>query len=147
MNLYKIINDWFTNEYEPFYGNWIYFNATPYIVGTVSMNAVAGDRVIKSYITGAKLKNIILAMDFVMTYDATGTSDINIDIMKELENFNSWVEEKNKLKQFPDFGINNTINKIEVLTNVPSMLVDTTQGLAKYQIQIKFEYLDESEVN
>lgn len=147
MNLYKIINEWFTDEYEPFYRNWIYFNTTPYIIGAVSMNAVAGDRVIKSYITGAKLKNIILAMDFVMEYDATGTSDINIDIMEELENFNSWVEEKNKLKQFPDFGIGNTINKIEVLTNVPSMLVDTTQGLAKYQIQIKFEYLDESEVN
>ena len=149
MNLYKQINDWFTDEdsgYVPFFNNWLYFNATPYIVGTVSMNAVAGDRIVRQDVAGGKVKQLTLAMDFVYNYDPTGTSDINIDIMEELENFNVWIEQKNRLMEVPNFGAYNTVKKIEVLTNVPSMLIDTNQGLAKYQIQIRFEYNDESEV-
>lgn len=145
MNLYKKVNEWL-KQYTPFYNNWIYFNATPYIVGAVAMNTVSGDRVVRTYITGIKSKQLTLAIDFVREYDANGTSDINIDMMEELENFSSWIEEQNKLENFPDFGETNFIQSLEVLTNVPSTLVDNTQQLAKYQIQFRINYNDESEV-
>lgn len=149
MNLYKRINTWFKDEhngYVPFLNNWLYFNATPYILGSVSMNMVAGDRVIKEDILGNKYKEIVLAMDFVTQYDAMGTSDINIDMIDELENFNEWIELKNTRKEFPDFGGNCKVMEIVVLTNVPSMLIDTTSNLAKYQIQIKFEYIQKANI-
>lgn len=145
MNLYKKVNDWL-KQYEPFYNNWIYFNATPYTVGAVAMNTVSGNRVVREYITGIKSKQLTFAIDFVRAYDLDGTSDINIDIMEELENFSSWVELQNKNENFPDFGEYNFIQKLEILTNVPSLLVDNTQNLAKYQIQFRINYNDESEV-
>ena len=143
MNLYRQVNKWFTDVvsgYKPFLNIWLYFNATPYVVGTVTMNMVSGDRIVKEYITGTKVKQLTLAMDFVTAYDLQGTSDLNMDTIDELENFCRWVEEKNKSKEFPDFGTNNIIENIKVLSNVPTMLVDTTQGLAKYQIQIQINY-------
>lgn len=146
MNLYKNINEWLMTFYTPFYNNWIYFNATPYIVGAVSMNSVPGDRVVREYITGVKVKQLTLAVDFVKEYDNSGTSDINIDIMEELEKFSSWIEHQNNLKNFPDFGETNYVQDIEVLTDVPSLLVDAVQNLGKYQIQIRINYNDESEV-
>lgn len=145
MNLYKKVNEWL-KQYEPFYNNWIYFNATPYVVGSVAMNAVSGDRIVREYITGVKAKQLTLAIDFVKEYDAVGTSDVNIDIMEELENFSSWIEQNNIVKNFPDFGEFNFVQELEVLTNVPSLLIDSTQQLAKYQIQFRINYNDESEV-
>lgn len=149
MNLYKQVNNWFMDEqigYIPFFNNWLYFNATPFIVGAVSFNSVPGDRVVKEYIEGTKVKELILAIDFVTQYDLEGTSDINMDIMEEVENFNKWVEDRNINKQFPDFGENNIVTSVVSLSDTPSMLVDSTQNLAKYQIQIKINYNDESEV-
>lgn len=149
MNLYKQVNKWFTDEqigYIPFFNNWLYFNATPFVVGAVSVNSVPGDRVVKNCIEGTKVKELILALDFVTEYDLSGTSDINLDIMEEVETFNKWIEDRNINKEFPDFGQYNIVTSVESLTDTPSMLVDATQNLAKYQIQIKINYNDESEV-
>ena len=49
MNLYKQINDWLIAKYAPF-NNWIYFNATPMFAGAVTMNSVAGQRIVKKFI-------------------------------------------------------------------------------------------------
>ena len=68
MQIYKAINEWLLN-YTPL-NNWIYFNATPVITGTVAMNMVAGDRVTKEYIDGTlrfsfDLCNTIKEIDIV----------------------------------------------------------------------------------
>lgn len=149
MNLYKQVDKWFKDDekgYKPFFKNWIYFNSTPYIEGAVSMGNVPGERNLRKFIDGSKLCQLILAIDFVRMYDSTGTSEINIDIMEELDNFIRWVEDKNNNKDFPYFGDKLYVNKISVLTNSPSLLVDTNQGLGKYQIQISLQYKDEREV-
>ena len=144
MNLYKQINDWLL-QYDAL-NNWIYFNATPIIMGTVAMNSVSGDRVIREFIDGTKEKQIIFAIDMIAQYDADGTSDVNMDALDEVNHFSAWIEQQYNDKNFPDFGEFNKIIKIEVLTNVPTLLVDSTAQLAKYQFQNRITYNDESEV-
>lgn len=144
MNLYEQISNWII-EYQPL-NNWIYFNATPVNPGAVSMNSVAGDRVVRKFIDGSKQKEIIFAIVMISQYDPTGTSSVNLDAMNEVNNFSEWIDEQMVNKNFPEFKETDFIEKIEVLSNVPSMLVDTQQGLAKYQFQVKITYKDESEV-
>ena len=142
MNLYKQINEWLLG-YTPL-NNWIYFNATPFIVGSTTVNSISGARVTKEFVDGSKRKEILFAVDFIGTYDASGTSDVNMDTMQEAENFANWIETQTT---FPDFGSDCTIEKIEVLTSTPNAYVNESQGLAKYQFQAKITYTDESEVN
>lgn len=145
MNVYEKINEWLATTYKPL-NEWLYFNATPMIVGTVAMNSVSGDRVYKRFVDGSVQRRVIFAIDMVLSYDDAGTSDVNMNAINEVNKFSEWIEEQLSLQNVPDFGNNKTIESIEVLTNVPSLLVDNTNGLAKYQFQARIEYKDESEV-
>lgn len=145
MNIYEKINEWLATTYQPL-NEWLYFNATPMIVGTVAMNSVSGDRVYKRFVDGSVQRRVIFAIDMVLSYDDAGTSDVNMNAINEVNKFSEWIEEQLSLQNVPDFGNNKTIESIEVLTNVPSLLVDNTNGLAKYQFQARIEYKDESEV-
>lgn len=145
MNIYEKINEWLATTYQPL-NEWLYFNATPMIVGTVAMNSVSGDRVYKRFVDGSVQRRVIFAIDMVLSYDDAGTSDVNMNAINEVNKFSEWIEEQLSLQNVPNFGKNRTIESIEVLTNVPSLLVDNTNGLAKYQFQARIEYKDESEV-
>lgn len=145
MNIYEKINEWLATTYQPL-NEWLYFNATPMIVGTVAMNSVSGDRVYKRFVDGSVQRRVIFAIDMVLSYDDAGTSDVNMNAINEVNKFSEWIEEQLSLQNVPDFGNNKTIESIEVLTNVPSLLIDNTNGLAKYQFQARIEYKDESEV-
>ena len=145
MNIYEKINEWLATTYQPL-NEWLYFNATPMIVGTVAMNSVSGDRVYKRFVDGSVQRRVVFAIDMVLSYDDAGTSDVNMNAINEVNKFSQWIEEQLSLQNVPDFGKNRTIESIEVLTNVPSLLVDNTNGLAKYQFQARIEYKDESEV-
>ena len=144
MQIYKAINEWLLN-YTPL-NNWIYFNATPVITGTVAMNMVAGDRVTKEYIDGAKQKQCVFAIDMISEYDGSGTSDVNMNALAEVESFMDWLEIQNKKSNFPDFGEKCITENVEVLTNVPQLLINEQSQLAKYQFQARVNYKDESEV-
>ena len=145
MNIYEKINEWLATTYQPL-NEWLYFNATPMIVGTVAMNSVSGDRVYKRFVDGSVQRRVIFAIDMVLSYDDAGTSDVNMNAINEVNKFSEWIEEQLSLQNVPDFGNNRTIDSIVVLTNVPSLLIDNTNGLAKYQFQARIEYKDESEV-
>ena len=138
INLYRKVNEWLL-DYTPF-NHWVYFNATPIISGTVAMNMIPGDRVSKEFIDGSTQRELTFSIDMVTTYDPAGTSEVNLQAVDEILMFSSWVEEKATNKDFPDFGEDCKIDKIEVLTNVPSMLIDPTNQLAKYQFQAKITY-------
>lgn len=138
MNLYKNINDWLISEYKPL-NNWLYFNATPMNIGAVTMNSVPGDRVIKKYVDGTCKCEIIFAIDMITEYDSQGTSDINMNALDEVINFSDWLDTVN-INDAPDLGGDKELTKMEVLTNVPSILVDNTNMLAKYQFQCKITY-------
>lgn len=140
MNLYNNINQWLSENYLPLMNNsWLYFNATPTVVGTTAMNSVAGNRVTKRFIDGTKQHELLFGIDMITQYDNQGTSDINMQAMDEVNKFVEWLNTLS-VDNYPDFGENNTILRIEVLTNVPNLLIDSTQQLAKYQFQTRITY-------
>lgn len=140
MNIYAKIEDWL-KLYKPL-NNWIYFNATPDIDGTVAMNSVAGDRVIKRFVDGSKQKEVLFAIDMISLYDNTGTSDINMKNLDEVDNFIEWLELQDKEKNYPTFNDYTIINKLEVLNSTPTILINTQDMLSKYQFQVRISYKD-----
>lgn len=144
MNLYRKIDEWLKN-YEPL-NNWIYFNATPDIVGTVALNSIPGDGVVARFIDGSKKCEILFAIDMVREYDNMGTSEVNMEALDEVNNFIEWLDSQRQDENFPDFGTTNTVRDIQVLTNVPTVLVNTQDMLSKFQIQVKVTYIDNKEV-
>lgn len=140
MNIYAKIENWL-KLYKPL-NNWIYFNATPDIDGTVAMNSVAGDRVIKRFVDGSKQKEVLFAIDMISLYDNTGTSDINMKNLDEVDNFIEWLELQDKEKNYPTFNDYTIINKLEVLNSTPTILINTQDMLSKYQFQVRISYKD-----
>ena len=140
MNIYAKIENWL-KLYKPL-NNWIYFNATPDIDGTVAMNSVAGDRVIKRFVDGSKQKEVLFAIDMISLYDNTGTSDINMKNLDEVDNFIEWLELQDKEKNYPTFNDYTIIDKLEVLNSTPTILVNTQDMLSKYQFQVRISYKD-----
>lgn len=140
MNIYAKIENWL-KLYKPL-NNWIYFNATPDIDGTVAMNSVAGDRVIKRFVDGSKQKEVLFAIDMISLYDNTGTSDINMKNLDEVDNFIEWLELQDKKKNYPTFNDYTIINKLEVLNSTPTILINTQDMLSKYQFQVRISYND-----
>lgn len=140
MSKYQNVKDWLS-KYEPIKG-WIYFNSVPVVYGATVMNTVPGDRQLRTFIDGSKEVEFVFGIEMVKLYD-TGTSDINVDSMEEVDNFANWIEVN---KTYPNMGEYTTVTRVEVLSNIPSVLVDTKQGLAKYQFQVKITYKDETEV-
>lgn len=145
MNLYRQINKWLIDKYKPL-NDWIYFNATPVTQGTVALNSVTGERVVSKDILGRKHKEITFGIDMISMYDNTGTSNTNLDAMDEVLNFSDWLDNITA-DNYPDFGKTNTIEKIEVLNNVPDIFINETNSLAKYEFQARIKYVEERKEN
>lgn len=139
VNKYEKLAEWL-KEYSPTY-SWIYFNVTLSEVNNLTVNSVQNERELTQFINGDREVEFLFALDLVKEYD-TGTSSINLEANEEFEKIADWIEEQNKVKNFPDFGSNIIIEKVEVLETVPSVTIDTQAGMAKYQGQFKITYLE-----
>lgn len=74
-------------------------------------------------------------------------SDENLEEYLDVKALIEWITEQNNLKNFPDFGGDCIIDKIEALTENPNLNgVDTTTtpSLAKYSVAIRITYIDTS---
>lgn len=139
INRYQAITNWLT-EYVPYY-SWIYFNVSSSTPDELSVSSVQNERVLEEYIDGTRTVEFPFAITLAKEYD-TGTSDINLDAIQEFENISAWIEEQNEIENYPDFGDNITIEKIEVLETVPSVSVDNETGVAKYMAQYLVTYME-----
>lgn len=135
--IYEIITEWL-KTYTPL-NKWIYFNYTPYKIGAMSINSVPTQRIVKTYINGDTLREILFALQMVGEYDDS-TTDINIKSMQEVENFAEWIE---KNENYPDFGEGKTVTKIEVIDNVPDVMINTDNSQALYRVQCRISYREE----
>lgn len=138
MDKNKALSDW-VSTYPNLY-NWLYFNTIIILPDNVSL-MTDSDNVIEEYIDGSSKRDYNFVINFMKNYD-TGTSDINIEAMAESQNFNKWLKEQVRLKNFPQWGDNNVIDDIEVLSEVPLMSVDNDANVAKYMLQLKIIYLE-----
>lgn len=142
MNVYKVINDWL-KQYEPI-GSWLYFNSTPVELGVTSMNTLPSSQT-KKYVDGSKKVILLFTINMIKEFDE-GTSDVNMDVLDEVCQFAEWIKEQNESLNYPVFGDKMKVQKVEVISTVPSLAVNKVALLAQYSFNAQLEYLDESEV-
>ena len=104
-----------------------------------SLNSVSGERKIDEFIDGSYTAELYFSITMVKGYDSE-TSLTNIDSIFEIENFMDWIDNDDNLKSL-DFGDSVNILEIDVMQNVPTILVDSEQNLAKYQFQSRIRYI------
>ena len=108
----------------------------------------------RSYIDGSVLKQYTFTLiDFksitdsalVLIQDYPNENVVDVSDVQALIN---WINEQNKLQNFPDFGEGCEIQSIETTSENPSfegVNTEVTPILAMYSISIRIEYIDNSE--
>lgn len=119
----------------------LYFNFLPARVGATGVETISGERTIKRYISGGALK----AYEFgVIQYKGLNqdvpNSEENAETLAEIEDFMTWAENQNRLRNYPEFE-GCAIQKLEVLNNLP--VVSGQDGeKAKYLFTVRVTYLE-----
>ena len=107
----------------------------------------------KPFIDGSVLKQYsFVIVDYKsITYQAivklTGYSNENVDEMFETQGIIDWVAAQNDAGNYPNFGADCQVEKIEAVTENPKLAgidVSSSPALARYHVSIKVTYLDNS---
>ncbi|HIT73793.1 MAG TPA: hypothetical protein IAD10_09050 [Candidatus Fimicola cottocaccae] len=137
-NKHKAVLNWLANY--PELQSFLYFNVTKEEIEFTSINTVSSDTVVEEYFQGA-LKNYDFALVMMKQYD-TGTSDINVDGIFNVEKFMKWIDKQNKNKNFPFFQ-NAQVLSVKNLQNEPSFSgINEAGDIAKYMCQVRIEYYE-----
>lgn len=132
------------SEYIKTYPNlyeWLYFNV---ILNTPGNSALLtdSDNVLQEFIDGAKEREYIFSVAMSKNYDSSGTSNVNMEALKEVENFIAWIESNDELSIFPDFGEKCDISSMEVIDQVPQASIDAEKNIAYYTVSMKINYTE-----
>lgn len=112
---------------------------------SIAMITDYADRVINRFVTGRKRKAYGISFIIVRQYSAD-TDDVNLEAINFAQAFMDWIDDQNQSQNFPDMGDNCTVEQIDVLQNMPNLAgVNAEEGLARYMIQCRILYLDDSE--
>lgn len=118
------------------------FNFSPESNDSISLITNYSDKVVKKFITGKVQKQYGFTIIIVKSY-SSDEDDLNIEAMNFSQEFMDWIDTQNKKKEFPDFGENCTIEKIENLQNMPNLAgVSEKESLARYMIQARILYTE-----
>ena len=117
---------------------------------TIEMNLGAralvpnyGDFLVKQDVLGNKYKEYTFAFVGCELIDY-GTSATNENNMNLFDEFNEWIEEQERNKNYPDFGA--TEYKLEPLQNMANIAqYDEASQLAKYMLLCKISYTEKGE--
>lgn len=98
-------------------------------------------KIVKKYLRAADKEYGFTIL--VTWHYSTETDDLNLEAMNFAQNFMDWIEEQNRKKNFPDFGQNCQIKKIENLQNMPNLAtIDWEEMTAQYMIQCRVLYFE-----
>lgn len=133
-----------------------YFNFAEAEDNTKQLVPLGNDKsVARPYIDGSVLRKYTLtivdyrSVVYQALVNATGYPNENVEELADVQAVLDWVDEQNELGNFPDFGSDCVIDKIESLSDAPKLNgVDhsTTPNLAKYSFSIQVTYLDKSKM-
>lgn len=111
------------------------------------------DSLKRSYIDGSVQKQytFTIASYYSVSHNAIiddeNIADENLENMAKIQEILDWIEEQDELNNFPDFGTDCEVEKIEPLTTDPDIDgIDTSVNppIARYSIGVKVSYLDNS---
>lgn len=116
------------------------FNAILDKSGAVSVQTVSSSRWQKKYIRDHGIKTYDFAIVSLQPQDS-GTTHQNAESMSTVQACLDWVSAQNRARNFPDFGADARVIKIEPLQNVPDIAAVNQSGdTAKYMFQCRVTY-------
>lgn len=121
--------------------SFLFFNSMVDQIGNTSVQTVSGETWEKKYVRGHGIKQWDFAVVKIAQAD-TGTSDINADETQAVQDFMDWIDEQNKVGNFPDFSPSKVLS-IQNLQNMPNFAgIDNNEGTAKYMFQCRVRYYE-----
>lgn len=140
MTRHDEITQFFKPKIEELAGTMLNFNFSPEFPESISLITNYSDKIRKRFVTGDCEKEYGFSIIIVKPY-SSDQDDLNLEAMNFAQAFMDWLDEQNEGKNYPDFGENCTVEKIENLQNMPNLSgVNCEEGLARYMIQAKIIY-------
>lgn len=137
-NKHKAMWEWLM-QYPELY-SYLKANTVDDVAGEVSFVTSYGDKWEHRHIRNHGIKRYDFAVAMIRQHD-TGTSEINLEEIFDVEKFMSWVDEQNEDGNFPDFGEECRVISVENLQNMPNLAgVDRDGAAAKYLFQCRVRY-------
>lgn len=147
MTKHEAVKAYFEPKAEELAGTLLNFNFSPEARDNISLITNYSDKVRKKYITGNVQKEYGFSIIIVKAYSSE-QDDLNLEAMNFAQAFMDWLDEQNEKKEYPDFGENCTVERMENLQNMPNMSgVNCEAGLARYMIQAKIVYTERKQIH
>ena len=141
MTRHEAVKDFFEDKVEELVGNVLGFNYSPENIETAAIIPQYSDRNIRTYITGDTQRAYDFTFIIVRLYSTEPLDVLNLEAMDLGQAFMDWIEEQDREKNYPDFGDNCEIERMEVLQNMPNLAsVNAEEGTARYMIQGRIVY-------
>ena len=138
MNIYEKLDEWLREKYDGF-STWIQFNAQKHQKDNTSI--MSDDAVeVEKFIDGSKKLTVPFQVEMIKTYDLEPCSDTNMNNMKSAMEFIEWMQQQEYESNYPNLGDDIYVDELMVESDVPEMLVNETEYLAKYIIKCKIIY-------
>ena len=146
MSKHDEVKAFFEDEVTSLVGSVFGFNYSPETADSVAIIPQYSDRNIREYINGDKQRQYSFAFVIVRVYSTEPVDLLNMEAMELGESFMEWVEEQDKNGNYPDFGENCKVEKMEILQDMPNLAtVNAEEGLARYMIQGRILYREYAE--
>lgn len=137
MNIYEKLDEWLRKKYDGF-STWIQFNAQKNQKDNTSMMSDESE-VIETFIDGSKKLSVPFQVEMIKSYgfeqDETNMSNIKLAM-----DFIDWLKQQEYEGNYPNLGDDIYVDELMVESDVPEMLVNETEYLAKYIIKCKIIY-------
>lgn len=143
MSKHSVIKEFFEPKVIELVGERLGFNFSPESVDNIALVTNYSERVIREFITGEKEKEYGFTFLVTKSY-STDADDLNLEAMEFADGFMEWVDEQNRIHNYPNLGEGITVTEIEVLQNMPNLSgVNAEEGYAVYQIQTRIVYRED----
>ena len=74
---------------------------------------------------------------------STDEDNLNLEAMNFAQCISDWIEQQDKLKNYPAFPDNCQIRKTEALQNMPNLTgINAKENLARYMVQCRIIYFE-----
>lgn len=118
------------------------FNFTSDRPDTIAFLTSYSDKVRKNYIRIGAEKEYGFQIQITKNF-SEDTDDLNLEAMNFAQAFMDWIDEQDKLKNYPDFGPRCQVKKIECLQNMPNLAdINLESGTAYYVVQGRVIYFE-----
>lgn len=142
MTKHDAVKEFFEPKVIELAGSVLNFNFSPEAADSISIITNYSDHVVKRYITGAVQKQYGFTVIIVKAY-SDSADDLNLEAMNFAQAFMDWLDEKNRNKEYPDFGEACTVDGMENLQNMPNLAgINAKEGLARYMLQCRILYTE-----